>query len=289
MEQKGILYRKTLPDKAFDSLWDRIIMPPGEKESIVNQIILEYTIRARVSQGALPMHGLILLAGPPGTGKTTLAKAAASKAAAILRPKGIQFVEVEPHSLTSSSLGKTQRAVHDLLQSTIREVATQHRTIVLLDEAETLAANRYRLSLEANPIDVHRATEALLASLDQIAVDLRQLIFIATTNFETALDPGFSSRADFIHRTQLPSEAACEAILRDTLVALGAEWPELETLAADDDLKTAANKAVGLDPRRIRKAVLQACALSKDTALNPGKLKFEDLLKSLTIAKGGSE
>ncbi len=72
------------------------------------------------------------------------------------------MLEVEPHALTSSAMGKTQRAVSDLFSQSIAEAATGGPIIVLLDEVETLAADRSKMSLEANPIDIHRATDAVL-------------------------------------------------------------------------------------------------------------------------------
>jgi len=59
-------------------------------------------------------------------------------------------------------MGKTQRAVSDLFSQSIAEAAAAAPTIVLLDEVETLAADRSKLSFDANPIDVHRATDAVL-------------------------------------------------------------------------------------------------------------------------------
>ncbi|MEI9986116.1 MAG: hypothetical protein WDN69_24840 [Aliidongia sp.] len=59
-------------------------------------------------------------------------------------------------------MGKTQRAVSDLFSQSIAEAATGGPIIVLLDEVETLAADRSKMSLEANPIDIHRATDAVL-------------------------------------------------------------------------------------------------------------------------------
>ena len=41
--------------------------------------------------------------------------------------------------------------------------------IVLLDEVETLFTDRTALSMEANPIDVHRAVDAALVGLDRLA------------------------------------------------------------------------------------------------------------------------
>ena len=69
----------------------------------------------------------------------------------------------------SSSHGRSQKAVERLFSETLAEAATQGPTIVLLDEVETLAADRGKLSLQANPIDVHRAVDAVLTSVDRLA------------------------------------------------------------------------------------------------------------------------
>jgi pachytene checkpoint protein 2 len=52
-----------------------------------------------------------------------------------------------------------------LLEQTIPELAIGGATVVLIDEIETLGVDRQKLSLEANPIDVHRATDAVLTGL----------------------------------------------------------------------------------------------------------------------------
>ena len=81
-------------------------------------------------------------------------------------------------------------------------IATEHAAngpcVVLLDEVETLAADRQRLSLEANPIDVHRATDAALAGIDLLARRARNVLLLATTNFRAAVDRALLSRADWI-------------------------------------------------------------------------------------------
>lgn len=66
-------------------------------------------------------------------------------------------------------MGKTQRAVSDLFSQSIAEAATAGPTIVLPDKVETLTAYQSKLSLEANPIDIHRATDAVLVQLDHLA------------------------------------------------------------------------------------------------------------------------
>lgn len=286
MEVKGVLHRRSLPDPEFDGLYGRIVLPHEQKARVVSQMLLEFTLRGQLDRGAVPLHGVILLTGPPGTGKTSFAKGAASKVATILR-RPIEFIEAEPHALTSSALGKSQRAVRDFLHGAVAEAALKGPTIVLLDEVETMVASRTKLSLEANPIDVHRATDAVLAGLDRLAEDYPHLLFLATTNFEGAVDEAFLSRADLVEHIGTPSPEACCKILVDTLETLAEKWPRIRTILEEEGLSDVAAQAVGLDGRQIRKAVLRALALDKEVALDPGRLSLRHLHNALLSARDG--
>ena len=273
----GIADVRALPDPEFGEHWDAIIMSPVEKQRLLAQAILNFRMRGVVPSAVLPLHGVILLVGPPGTGKTSLAKGVASRVAETLPDEQFRFIEVDPHALSSSSLGKSQRAVTELFGTTIREHAAHGPLIVLLDEVETLVVDRGQLSLEANPIDVHRATDAALVQLDQFAAELHDVLFVATSNFPRAIDAAFVSRADLVLTVPVPTAEARRTILRDTLTRLANEYPAMAALAQSQKLAGVAIAAEGLDGRSLRKLVATACTFELDTCLDPNQLTIEHL------------
>jgi pachytene checkpoint protein 2 len=283
-DQKGIHDMRSLDDPEFDGIWESLILPDGLKDRLLSQAVLNFTARARLQQVFLPLHGIILLVGLPGTGKTSLARGLASRTAASLGSK-LTFLEVDPHALASNALGRSQQAVTHLLGSVIGEQASAGPCIVLLDEVESLAADRRKMSMDANPVDVHRATDAVLTQLDQLAASNTQLLFIATSNFPDAIDDAFLSRADLVVTVELPTADACRAILLDTLARIGRVYPKVAKLQTDPLVAKAADIAVGLDGRRIRKAVLSALAHSKQIAMNPDLLTAQAVLAAIEQAK----
>jgi hypothetical protein len=146
---KGIQRIRSLPDPGLGVLWKSIILNGSLKTQLLSQSVLNFTLRGKIDRSVIPLHGAILLVGPPGTGKTSLARGLAHRTAESFPGGSFRLLEIEPHALTSSAMGKTQRAVSDLFAQSIAEAATAGPTIVLLDEVETLAADRTKLSLEA--------------------------------------------------------------------------------------------------------------------------------------------
>lgn len=284
---KGVLDSRSLPDDSFDGLWDAVIIDQGLKDRLLSQAVLNFTLRPKIDRATIPLHGIIVLVGPPGTGKTSLARGLASKTARVLQSKpSFQYLEVEPHGLASSSLGRSQQAVKHLLGTVIAERAQNGPLIVVLDEVETLAADRQKMSMDANPVDVHRATDAVLAQLDQLAVTYPELLFVATSNFTGAIDSAFLSRADLIVTVDLPGAEACQKILTDTLEALAEKFHALKRLPSDSKLRDIGRKCVGLDGRRIRKVVVSALARDKSVAMNPSSLTAEHVIEAVEQAQG---
>ena len=284
---KGVQRIRNLPDESLGILWDSIILDAALKEHLLSQAVLNFTLRSKVDRAVLPLHGAILLVGPPGTGKTSLARGLAHRTAESFPAGKFRLLEVEPHTLTSSAMGKTQRAVTDLFAQSITEAAADGPTIVLLDEVETLAADRTKLSLEANPVDVHRATDAVLVQLDELAEDHSNLLFLATSNFPQAVDSAFTSRCDLVVNVTLPDREACARILKDCVVGLGRTFPAIAKLASSPKFERCAAECEGLDGRAIRKMVASALASSQQTAMNPERVTIDDLFAAARAAKVG--
>lgn len=293
--QAGLLFVAELPDDSWKDRWERIICPPGLKERLLNTMLFCLGPRASISLVGLPTHGLIVLAGPPGTGKTTLAYGLADQVARVLLARGLadslRFAQVDAHVLPSELLGQSQRGVARLFDRIIPDLVGEGTpVVVLLDEVEGLAVSRRRTSMETNPADVHRATEAALSGLDEIARAYPNVVFVATTNYVEAVDDAFLSRADVIEILGLPPAGAIEEILRDTLY----EVPGGPGLRGDL-LRVVAERCacLALDARQVRKLVLRALVSSDaELALGERPICIDDLTRAIECeplwhSKGG--
>jgi transitional endoplasmic reticulum ATPase len=123
--------------------------------------------------GIKPPRGLLLY-GPPGCGKTLLAKAVAKES-------GFNFIAVRGPEILSKWVGESERAIREIFKK-----ARMHApSIVFLDEVDSIAPIRGLLSDSGV---TERVVTQLITELDGIK-DLNNVIVIAATNRPDLIDP----------------------------------------------------------------------------------------------------
>jgi len=258
--------------------WDRVIVEPTVKTRLINHTLLALSLRRDFAFEATAVHGLITLIGPPGTGKTTLARAVPQQLSVVMSGARTRLVEVKPHGLMSSEHGRSQQLVDELLTDYLPALADDGvPTVVLLDEVESMAVARSEASLNANPVDVHRATDAVLTGMDELAGTTPDMVFIVTSNFVRGLDDAFLSRSDVVIEIALPGAEAIAAIIADVISTLAERYPPLRAIAEAAQLHAIAAECVGIDGRQARKLVAQALARDVETSADPGRLTLAQL------------
>lgn len=268
-------------DPSLAENWTRIVIPQEIKDRLLNHALLAISLRMQGVGGVgLPLHGLVLLSGPPGIGKTSLARGLASEVDRELHDRygQVRLVEVNLHLLPSELLGRTQRNIIQLFEEELPALAETGPIVVLLDEVEVLAVSRSQASLDINPADVFRGTSALLSALDWISQRVPGAFVIGTTNLPGVVDEAIHSRADLVLELPLPTVAVIREILSDTLDYLAKRFPGQGSLGSHESLQEVAELLLGTDGRQTRKFVADVLASKRETALDPSKLQIEDLI-----------
>ncbi|KAF2293267.1 hypothetical protein GH714_040636 [Hevea brasiliensis] len=212
-----------LPAKEFDGMWESLIYESGLK-----QRLLRYAASALLftEKGVDPFlvswNRIILLHGPPGTGKTSLCKALAQKLSIRFNSRypQCQLVEVNAHSLFSKWFSESGKLVAKLFQK-IQEMVEEENNLVfvLIDEVESLAAARKAALSGSEPSDSIRVVNALLTQMDKLKCS-PNVIILTTSNITAAIDIAFVDRADIKAYVGPPTLEARYEILRSCLQEL---------------------------------------------------------------------
>lgn len=213
-----------LPSSQYEGLWNSLIYDQNIKNTLLRYVSTAMIFSERkVDPTLITWNRLVLLHGPPGTGKTSLAKGLAQKLAIRLTekyPSGGQLIEINSHSLFSKWFSESGKLVMKLFNK-IRELVEIDDSFVcvLIDEVESLAAAR-KMAISGNePSDAVRVVNAVLTQLDQLKSYTNTLI-ITTSNITGAIDLAFVDRADIKQYVGFPSIGARYHILSSCLEEL---------------------------------------------------------------------
>lgn len=118
----------------------------------------------------------VLLAGPPGVGKTQLVRA-------VVREAGAELLAVSAPALQGARPGETEENVRRVFQRA-QELASRRPTLLFLDEVDALCPRRGG----SHQAPEGRVVAQVLTLLDGISGD-REVVVVGSTNRPDALDP----------------------------------------------------------------------------------------------------
>ncbi len=140
--------------------------------------------------GITPPRGTLLY-GPPGCGKTLLAKAVANESQA-------NFISIKGPEILSKWVGESEKAVREIFKKA-KQVSP---CIVFLDEMDSIASRR---SYSGDSLVTERVVNQLLTSIDGLE-EMEGVVILAATNRPDILDPGLirTGRFDRLIKIGMP-------------------------------------------------------------------------------------
>ena len=227
-------------------LWESVGGMQREKELLERRLVMPLAKPDMAEQyGVVPPKAVVLF-GPPGTGKTTFAKAIASR---LEWP----FVEVFP-----SRLAADPKRLAGALRETFLKISELEHAVVFIDEVEEIAAQRGG----EPPSALQGVTNELLKIIPAFREQPGRLL-VCATNFIRALDSAFlrHGRFDYVVPIGLPDVAARLAIWERYIPASVDGLVDLDALVAASD---------GFSPADVEYAARRASQEALERALFTG-------------------
>jgi transitional endoplasmic reticulum ATPase len=236
------------------------------KEEIRLKIIYPLTHAEMFKAYGKSVGGGILMYGPPGCGKTHLARATAGEVKA-------NFMAVGIHDVLDMWIGNSERNLHQIFQR-----ARQNAPCVLFfDEVDALGASRMDMKTSAG----RHLINQFLSEMDGVKASNEGVLILGATNAPWHLDSAFRrpGRFDRILFVPPPDPAARAAILRLHLRGKPVD---------DTDVDAVAKKADGFSGADL-KAVIEVTIENKlREAMKsgvPGPIRTKDLLNGVAMQK----
>ena len=247
-------------------LWENVAGMRHEKQLLEERLVAPLAQPDLADRYGVVPPRAVMLFGPPGTGKTTFAKAVASRL-------DWPFVEVFP-----SRLGDGMSSMASSLRSTFEQIDELEHGVVFIDEVEEIASRRS---------DPPTPTQGVTNELLKIVADFRAregMLLICATNFVRALDAAFlrHGRFDYVLPIGLPDDEARDAIWRRYVPT---------EIAASVDFAALVARSAGLTPADIEYAARRASQEALARALRGGgadrrtDLETGDYLAALEVTR----
>ena len=211
-------------------------------EQIMDAVELPFLHQAKFREYKLPAPKGILLYGPPGCGKTLIAKAVANslaKKVADVSGDGkarSYFLNIKGPELLNKYVGETERQIRLVFQRAREKSEEGWPVIVFFDEMDSLFRTRGTgISSDMESTIVPQ----LLAEIDGVET-LKNVIVIGASNREDLIDPAIlrPGRLDVKIKIERPDETAAAAIFARYLTTdLPLDPGEVESLGGGDAAK----------------------------------------------------
>lgn len=189
------------------------------KEAIRMKIIYPLKNKEMFAAYGKKVGGGVLMYGPPGCGKTLLARATAGE----IRSK---FVSVGLHDVLDMYIGQSEKQLHEIFETARRN----NPCVLFFDEVDALAAKRVDMRQSASRHIINQ----FLSELDGVDMSNDGVLILAATNAPWHVDSAFRrpGRFDRILFVPPPDAKAREAIWRIHLSDKPCERLDLGKLAA---------------------------------------------------------
>ncbi|XP_032590394.1 nuclear valosin-containing protein-like isoform X2 [Drosophila grimshawi] len=243
-----------------DTTWDDIGSLNDIREELKLAVLAPVKYPEMLARLGLEAPSGVLLCGPPGCGKTLLAKAIANEA-------GINFISVKGPELMNMYVGESERAVRACFQ----RARNSSPCVIFFDEFDSLCPKRSDGGDGNN--SGTRIVNQLLTEMD--GVEERKGVYIlAATNRPDIIDPAIlrPGRLDTILYVGLPQEQERVDILKATT-----KNGKRPVLSEDVDLNELAAKTDGYTGADLAGLVKQASMFSLRHSLNNGDTNVDDL------------